>query len=67
MDAWWNYGYNLLLLQEKTRWDDGVNEMREGNILEDPLIFMVFLIGWLGGTLIALYIRGLWIQRQIGG
>lgn len=44
-----------------------MNEMREGNILEDPLIFMAFLIGWLGGTLIALYIRGLWIQRQIGG
>lgn len=38
--------------------------MKEGNILDDPLIFMVFLIGWLVGTLVVLYIRGWWIQRR---
>lgn len=41
--------------------------MNEGNILEDPLIFGAFLIGWIGGTFLALYIRGWLIQRQIWG
>ena len=38
--------------------------MKEGNILEDPIIFIAFLIGFIGTTLIALYIRSWWIQRQ---
>lgn len=37
--------------------------MREGNILEDPLILMAFFIGYLGGMLIFLYISG-WIRRR---
>ena len=39
--------------------------MREGNILEDPIIFLGFMIGWLGGTLIVLMIRGWWIKKRM--